>query len=194
MAESRHFFSRLINGLASYVRRQVGLQGRTDRQRQNNAFPWHDWWQQHNATSTGHGWNDWGQRQGASSLSWLTVWLLTCNGESACAGRLIDGGNTMLFLGMIDGGNTTLLLAGVDGLINSGDTALLLLAGQRFGYLRATASQRAWADWLMAATWCFFLGKINGGDTTLLHLAGWWWEGMLATCLVWQTKFWCTQK
>jgi hypothetical protein len=39
----------------------------------------------------------------------------------------------MLFLGMINGGNTTLLLAGTDGLINSKDTALLLLAGQRFG-------------------------------------------------------------
>jgi hypothetical protein len=56
------------------------------------------------------------------------VWLLTCNRESACAGRLIDGSNTMLFLGMIDGGNTTLLLAGADGLIDGGDTALLLLA------------------------------------------------------------------
>jgi hypothetical protein len=39
----------------------------------------------------------------------------------------------MLFLGMIDGGNTMLLLAGMDGLINGRDTALLLLAGQRFG-------------------------------------------------------------
>jgi hypothetical protein len=35
------------------------------------------------------------------------------NGESACAGGLIDSGNTMLFLGMIDGGNMMLLpLAG----------------------------------------------------------------------------------
>jgi arginine repressor len=57
------------------------------------------------------------------------VWLLTCNGKSACAGRLIDGGNTMLFLGMINGSNTTLLLASADGLINGGDTALLLSAG-----------------------------------------------------------------
>ncbi len=56
------------------------------------------------------------------------VWLLRCNSKSACAGGLIDGGNTMLFLGMIDGGNTTLLLAGADGLFDSGDTALLLLA------------------------------------------------------------------
>jgi hypothetical protein len=39
----------------------------------------------------------------------------------------------MLFLGMIDSGNTTLLLTGVDGLINGGDTALLLSAGQWFG-------------------------------------------------------------
>ncbi len=60
------------------------------------------------------------------------VWLLTCNG-SACMGGLIDGGNTMLFLGMINGGNATLLLAGADGLIDGGDTAYLLLAGQGFG-------------------------------------------------------------
>jgi hypothetical protein len=39
----------------------------------------------------------------------------------------------MLFLGMIDGSNTTLILAGANGLINGGDTALLLLAGQQFG-------------------------------------------------------------
>jgi hypothetical protein len=29
------------------------------------------------------------------------VWLVACNGESACMGGMIDGGNTMLFLGMI---------------------------------------------------------------------------------------------
>jgi hypothetical protein len=52
----------------------------------------------------------------------------------------------MLFLGMIDGGNTMLLLAGVGGLIDGRDTMLLLLADQRFGYLRATANQRARAD------------------------------------------------
>jgi hypothetical protein len=69
----------------------------------------------------------------SSSLGWLTVWLLRCNGKSACAGGLINGGNKMLFLGMINGGNTTLLLAGADGLINGGDTALLLSAGQQFG-------------------------------------------------------------
>ncbi len=57
------------------------------------------------------------------------VRLLTCDNESACAGGLINGSNTMLFLGMIDGGNTTLLLAGTDGLINGGDTVLLLSAG-----------------------------------------------------------------
>ncbi len=61
------------------------------------------------------------------------VRLLTCNGESACAGGLIEDGNTMLFLGMIDGNNTTLLLAGTDGLIDGRDTALLLSAGQWFG-------------------------------------------------------------
>ncbi len=61
------------------------------------------------------------------------VWLVTCNGKSACAGGLIDSGNTMLFLGMIDGGDTTLLLAGAGGQIDGRDTTLLLLAGQRFG-------------------------------------------------------------
>ncbi len=35
----------------------------------------------------------------------------------------------MLFLDMIDDGNTMLLLVGADGLIDSGDTALLLLVG-----------------------------------------------------------------
>jgi hypothetical protein len=48
------------------------------------------------------------------------VWLVTCNGETACVGGLIDGGNTMLFLGMIDQ-------------INGRDMTLLLSAGQRFG-------------------------------------------------------------
>jgi hypothetical protein len=56
-----------------------------------------------------------------------------CDGKSACAGGLINGCNTMLFLGMIDGSNTTILLAGANGLIDGGDTALLLLAGQQFG-------------------------------------------------------------
>jgi hypothetical protein len=48
-------------------------------------------------------------------------------------GGLINGGNTMLFLGMIDGGNTMLLLVGADGLIDGGNMAFLLSAGQRFG-------------------------------------------------------------
>jgi hypothetical protein len=52
-----------------------------------------------------------------------------CDGKSACAGGLIDGGNMMLFLGMINSGNTTLLLAGMGGLIDGKDTTLLLLAG-----------------------------------------------------------------
>ncbi len=86
MAESQRFFSWMIDGLASYVRQQVGMQGRTDQRRQNNAFSWYDRQQQHNATSTGCGWNDQRQRHGASSLSWSTVWLFTCDGESACKG------------------------------------------------------------------------------------------------------------
>ncbi len=52
----------------------------------------------------------------------------------------------MLFLGMIDGSNTTLLLVGVGGLINGRDPTLLLVAGQLFGYFRATANQRVQAD------------------------------------------------
>jgi hypothetical protein len=57
------------------------------------------------------------------------VWLVTCNGESACEGGLINGGKTMLFLGMIDGGNTTLLLPVAGGMIEGRDTVLFLLAG-----------------------------------------------------------------
>ncbi len=57
------------------------------------------------------------------------VWLVTCNGKSACKGGLIDGGKTILFSGMIDGGNTMLLLPVAGGMINDRDTVLLLLAG-----------------------------------------------------------------
>jgi hypothetical protein len=46
-----------------------------------------------------------------------------------CKGGLINGGKTMLFLGMIDGGDTTLLLPIAGGMINGRDMALLLLAG-----------------------------------------------------------------
>jgi hypothetical protein len=74
------------------------------------------------------------------------VWLVTCDGESACEGGLINDVKTMLFLGMIDGGDTTLLLSVVGGMIDNRDTALLLLAGQWFDCLRATVNQRAWAD------------------------------------------------
>jgi hypothetical protein len=52
----------------------------------------------------------------------------------------------MLFLGMIDSGNTTVLLPVTGGMIDRRDTALLLLAGRRFGCLRAMANQRARAD------------------------------------------------
>ncbi len=59
----------------------------------------------------------------------MTIRLLRCDGESAGMGGLINGSNTMLFLGMIDGGNTMLLLVGAGGLINRRDTTLLLSAG-----------------------------------------------------------------
>ncbi len=75
------------------------------------------------------------------------VWLVMCNGESACEGGLIDDSKTMLFLGMIDCGNTMLLLPVVGGMIDgTRDTVLLLLAGQRFGCLRVTTNQRLQAD------------------------------------------------
>ncbi len=74
------------------------------------------------------------------------VWLVTCDSESACKGGLIDSGKTMLFLGMINGGDTALLLLVGGGMIDGRDTALLLLAGQWFGCLRATANQRAGVD------------------------------------------------
>jgi hypothetical protein len=61
-------------------------------------------------------------------------------------GGLINGSDTMLFLGMIDGGDTTLLLAGMGGLIDGRDMTLLLLDGQRFGYLRTMANQHARTD------------------------------------------------
>jgi hypothetical protein len=61
------------------------------------------------------------------------VQLLKCNGKSAGAGRLIDGDETMLFLGMINGRNKTLLLACTGGLINGRVMTLLLSADQWFG-------------------------------------------------------------
>jgi hypothetical protein len=95
------------------MQQQDSARRRTDEWWQHDAFSWYDQQWGHNSTSSGHGWTDQRQRHDASSLGWLMVWLVTCNGESACVGRLIDGGDTMLFLGMIDGGNMTLLpLAG----------------------------------------------------------------------------------
>ncbi len=194
MGDMQCFFSLLVDNLATEVQLQISGCKQTDQWWQHDDFSWYDWWQQHNATSSGRRWTDQRQRHDSSSLSWLTVWLVMCDGKSACAGGLIDGGNMMLFLGMINSGNTTLLLAGMGGLIDGKDTTLLLLAGWWFGYLCAMVNQHVWANWLTATTQCFFLGMINGGNTALLPLAGRWWEGTLATCLVWQTKFWCIQK
>ncbi len=157
MAETLRFFSQLVNDSATEVQRWISGHRRTDWWQQHNAFSWYDWWQWHDSTSGGRGWTDQRQRHDSSSLGWLTVRLVTCDGKSVCIGRLINGNNTMLFLDMINGSSTMLLLAGAGGLIDSRDTMLLLLAGQRFGYLRATANQRAWADWSTAATQWFFL-------------------------------------
>jgi hypothetical protein len=96
------------------------------------------------------------------------VQLVTCNGKSACKGRLIDGGKTMLFLGMINGGNTMLLLLVAGGLIDSRDTALLLLAGRRFGCLRAKGESACTGRLINGGNTMFFLGMINGGNITLL--------------------------
>jgi hypothetical protein len=62
-----------------------------------------------------------------------STWLLRCDGKSAGTGGLINGSNTMIFLGMINDSNTMLLLAGTGGLINGRDMTFLLLAGPRFG-------------------------------------------------------------
>jgi hypothetical protein len=109
MAETQCFFSWLVDGLASYVRWQISGHGWTDQRQQHDAFSWYDQRRQHNATSSGHGWTDRWQRHDASSVGWSTVWLVMCDGKSAGVGGLINGGDTMLFLGMIDGGNMTLL-------------------------------------------------------------------------------------
>jgi hypothetical protein len=124
-----HFFSWLVDNSATEVRWQISGHGWTDRWRQQDAFSWYDQRRQHDTTSSGRRWTDQRQRHDSSSLGWSTVWLVTCNGESACVGGLINSGNTMLFLGMIDGGNTMLLLGGTGGLIDGSDMTLLLSAG-----------------------------------------------------------------
>ncbi len=145
-AEIQHFFSWLVNSLATEVQQRISGHGQTDQWRQHDAFSQYDQRRQHNATSSRRRWTDQRQRHNASSLGWLMVWLVKCDGESACMGGLIDGGNTMIFLGMINGGNTMLLLAGMGGLSDGRDMALLLLAGLWFGYLCAMVNQCARAD------------------------------------------------
>ncbi len=157
MAETRRFFSRLVDGSATEVRWQISRRGQSDQRRWNDTFSWNDWRKQHDATSSVRRWTDQWQNHDASSLGWSTVWLVTCNSKSACEGRLIDGGKTMLFLGMIDGGNTRLLLPVAGGMIEGRDRVLLLSDGRRFSCLRATANQRARAVWSIVATQWFFL-------------------------------------
>jgi hypothetical protein len=53
MAETRHFFSWLVDGLATYVRRQISMRSRTDQRWRQDAFSWYDQQQQHDATSLG---------------------------------------------------------------------------------------------------------------------------------------------
>ncbi len=119
MAETQRFFSRLVNGLAAYVRRRISLCGRTDRRRQHYAFSWYDRRRQHNATSSRSGCTNRRRRHGTSSLSWLTVRLVTCNGESACPGRLIDGGDTTSLGWSMVGENTCHLLGVTDKILTN---------------------------------------------------------------------------
>jgi hypothetical protein len=43
----------LVDGLATYVQRQISGRGWTDQRRQHDAFSWYDQQQLHNATSPG---------------------------------------------------------------------------------------------------------------------------------------------
>ncbi len=105
-AETRRFFPWLVGGLAAYVQRQISVRGRTDQRRWHYAFSRYDRWRQHNATSSGHGCTDWRRRHSASSLGWSTVRLVMCNGDSACTGGLIDGGDTSSLGWLMVRGNT----------------------------------------------------------------------------------------
>ncbi len=96
-AETRFFFSWLVDGLANYMWWGVSVRGRTDWRRQHDAFSWYDQRRQHKATSSGLGWTDWRQRHDASFLGWSTVWLLTCDSKSACVGGLINGATQCFF-------------------------------------------------------------------------------------------------
>jgi hypothetical protein len=102
------------------------------------------------------------------------VLLVRCDGVSACTGGLIDGGNTMLFLGMIDSGNTTLLhLAGQwwEGTLATG------LVSSSLGWLtvrlvRCNGESAGAGGLIDGGNTTLFLGMINNSNTTLLHLAG----------------------
>ena len=52
----------------------------------------------HNANSSMRSWTDQWQSHDASSLGWSTVLLVTCDGELACKGGLINGGKQCFFL------------------------------------------------------------------------------------------------
>jgi hypothetical protein len=101
------------------------------------------------------------------------VWLVRCDGKSAGAGRLIDGGNTMLFLGMIDGGNTMLLHS-------AGrwweETLAMRLVSSSFGWsmvwlVRCNSESTGTGGLINGGDTMLFLGMIDSGNTTLLHLA-----------------------
>jgi hypothetical protein len=110
------------------------------------------------------------------------VWLVTCNGESACMGGLINSGNSMFIFGMIDGSNTMLLLAGAGGLIDSRDASSLGWSTVRL--LMCNCKSACAGGLIDGGNTMLFLGMIDSGNTMLLHLAGQWWEGTLATRLV----------
>ena len=102
------------------------------------------------------------------------VWLLTCDGESACVGRLINGGNTMIFLGMFDGSNTMLLLAGADGLIDGREWrhGASSLGWSTVQLVTCNGESACMGGLINGGNMMLFHGKIDGSDTTLLHLAG----------------------
>ncbi len=107
------------------------------------------------------------------------VWLVRCNGKSAGAGGLINGGNTMLFLCMIDGINTMLLH--LAGRWWEGTLATRLVSSSlswlTVWLLRCNGESAGMGRLINGGNTILFLGMIDSGNTTLLHSAGWWWEG-----------------
>jgi hypothetical protein len=194
MAEMQCFFSWLVDNFDTEVQQQISRRGWTDQQRQQDAFSWYDWWQQHDVTSSGRRWTDQQQRHDSSSLGLSTVWLVTCDGESACAGGLIGSGkkNAFSWYDWRQQHNATSSGRGWTDWWQRHDASSLGWLTVRL--LTCKGESACVGGLIYGSDTMLFLGMIDGGNTMLLPLAGWGWEGTLATCLVWQTKLWCTQK